>query len=384
MIKQTPRRQFIFAVATLIGMIVGAGTFGLPYVSVQSGFWLSFFYLFILGAAVWLVHLIYGEIILRTQSSFRLVGYTAYYLGNKAKILATFVLFFEYYGALLAYLILGGNFLRILFSFIWQGPEWFWSLIFYFLGILAVIKGLKTVERSELFMAGFLLLMVGVLLIKGWNWISLNNFSATNWSKFFLPYGVFLFALAGSAAVPEMRQIMRGEEKRIGQAIFWGTFIPVILYFLIIFAVVGISGPATTENALEGLMPYLGKGVLFFGSIFGVLAVFTSFLVLSLSLKNIFHQDYKIKPIFSYFLTFSLPLLAYFAGLKDFILVIGLVGAIASSLDGLLMVLIFLKARKKGDRQPEFSLSYPRLAAGFLMMIFFLGLIYQFVYFSTK
>ncbi len=384
MSDKLPRRQFFYAVATLIGMIVGAGTFGLPYVAAQSGFWLSCFYLLFLGLAVLLVHLIYGEVVLRTNASHRLVGYAAKYLGPKAKVLAFGTLLFEYYGALLVYLILGGSFFKTLFGFIWSGPAWFWPVVFFLLGAGAVIGGLKTVERSEFFITGLLLLTVAVLLVKGWPQVSLANFSATNWPQFFLPYGIFLFALAGSAAVPEMRQILRGQEKKLSRAIFWGTFIPIVLYFLFILVVAGVSGPATTENAFDGLLPHFGPGVLYLGAIFGILAVFTSFLVLGLSLKNVFCEDYKLKKPLAYFLTFSVPLLVYFSGLKNFILIIGLVGAVASGLDGLLTVLVFLRARKAGDRRPEYHLPWARPAAGFLMIIFLLGLIYQFIYLSVK
>ncbi|MDD2730739.1 MAG: aromatic amino acid transport family protein [Candidatus Portnoybacteria bacterium] len=378
-------RQFFYAVAALIGMIVGAGTFGLPYIAAQSGFWLSFFYLSLLGLAALLVHLIYGEIVLRTDGQHRLVGYAEKYLGKRAKVAATSILLFEYYGALLVYLILGGSFLKSIFGFFWSGaPVWFWPLVFFLLGIGAIIGGLKSFERSEFLMSGLLLLAVAALAVKGWPQVSLNNFSATVWPKFFLPYGVFLFALAGSAAIPEIRHILRGQERKISRAIFWGTVIPIVLYFLFIFVVVGISGPATTESAFEGLAPYLGREIIYFGAVFGLLAVFTSFLVLGWSLKNVFDKDYKIKKTWGYFLVFSVPLLAYFSGLRDFIFVVGLVGAVASGLDGLLTVLIFLRARKTGDRRPEYRLPLARPIAGFLMIIFILGLTYQFIYLSVK
>ncbi len=41
--------KFLYAVTILIGMIVGAGTFGIPYVFSQAGFAIGFFYLLLLG-----------------------------------------------------------------------------------------------------------------------------------------------------------------------------------------------------------------------------------------------------------------------------------------------------------------------------------------------
>jgi len=53
--------NFIYAVATLIGVIVGAGIFGLPFVSLKSGFFVTAFYLVILSVMMFFVHVFFGE-----------------------------------------------------------------------------------------------------------------------------------------------------------------------------------------------------------------------------------------------------------------------------------------------------------------------------------
>ncbi len=221
--------QFFYAVTLLVGMIVGAGTFGIPYVFSQAGFAIGFFYLIFLGAAVMLVHLFYGEIVLRTEQPHRLIGYAAEYLGSGAKKIAALVVLFEYYGALLAYLILGGRFLSIIFGQ-WLASfkigflaelarfDFFWTLIFFLIGAAAIFWRLRTVAVSEFFMTILLLLVVVILLVKAAPLVSFDNLRTFNLGKFFLPYGVILFALAGSAAVPEMRQVLAGQERKLKKA----------------------------------------------------------------------------------------------------------------------------------------------------------------------
>jgi len=205
-----------------------------------------------------------------------------------------------------------------------------------------------------------------------------------NLSKFFLPYGVILFALAGSAAIPEMRLILQGQEKKLKKAIFLGTLIPAVLYLLFALVVVGISGAGTSPEAIKGLVPHLGGWVIIAGAIFGLLAVFTSFLVLGVAVRQIYYQDYRLKSIWSFFLACIVPIAAYLAGLKNFILIIGFVGAVASGLMGILTVWIHFKARQKGDRHPEYRLAWAKFFGVLLMIIFTLGIIYEFVYLSTK
>src|SRR3989338_3236564 len=261
--------QLVCAVAVLIGTIVGAGTFGLPFVFAKAGFTAGVFYLVALTAVVLAVHWAYGEIVLRTNGSHRLVGYAAKYLGPRAKILATVVALVEYYGSLLAYTILGGEFLRIVLGGFFGGSANFWALIFFALGVLAIGWGLKFISGSELFMTLGMVAVIALIVLKGWPQINYLHFSGGSWRQIFLPYGVILFALAGSVAVPEMRQILAGQEKRLKKAIFWGTIIPAVLYFFFVWAVIGISGPATSEDVISGLVPNLGNWIIQIGAIFG-------------------------------------------------------------------------------------------------------------------
>ena len=376
--------SFWCALATLVGMIVGAGTFGIPYAMAQAGFGLGLFYLVILAGVVVLVHLCYGEIVLRTSGHHRLVGYAERYLGRRAKGLATFTVLFEYYGSLLAYTILGGEFMKIVFGQWLGGSETLWALIFFALGVGAVFCGLKLVSRDELVMTALLIAVVVFLIAKGWPLVSASNFSGFNFSNFFLPYGVILFALAGSAAIPELRQILRGQEKKLKKVIWWGTLIPAVIYLGFAWLVVGISGQVTSEEAILGLVPHLGSWVIYVGAIFGLLAICTSFMALGISLKNMFREDFKLSELISFGLVCAVPLLAYLAGLKSFIFVVGFIGAVAAGLDGLLTILIFLRARKKGDRQPEYHLVGARFLGRLLMAVFALGLIYQFIYLAGK
>ncbi len=376
--------KFFYAVAILIGMIVGAGTFGIPYVFSQAGFMLGFFYLVLLGAAVMLEHLFYGEVILRTNEPCRLVGYADKYFGQWTKKIVTFTVLFEYYGALLAYLILGGQFLSLIFGRWLGGSELLWVLIFFLVGAFGIFWRLNTLARNELWLVVLLLIAVVILLVKGAPLIQAVNFGGLNFSKFFLPYGVILFSLAGAAAIPEMRQVLHGQESQLKAAIIWGTAIPVILYFLFALVVVGVTGSQTTQEAISGLATHLGSWVIILGAVFGFLAVYTSFLVLGVAIKKIYQQDYKMRGTWAFFLACLVPLVAYLAGLKNFVLIIGFIGAVFSGLDGILTLSIYFRARRAGDRRPEYHLPWAKILGLLLIALFGFGIIYQFVFLTLK
>jgi tyrosine-specific transport protein len=373
-------KNFFYALSALIGMIIGVGIFGIPYVLAQAGFLIGFFYLIFLCLVVLVVHLSYGEIILRTHQDSRLVGYGEKYLGRLGKVSAMGIVIFQFYGAMLAYIIAGGHFLNIIFGRFFGGGDFSWALVFFAFGALAILLGLRAVSASEFIMTILLLALAVFFIFKGAPFVSLENLKGFSLMKFFLPYGVIFFSLTGGAAIPELRHILRGEEREIKKAIILGTLIPAVIYLLFALVVVGTTGKGTTEDAISGLVPYLGQNIIFVGAIFGFLAVITSYLMLGLNLRKMFQLDYKLNKLLAWVLVCFVPLIIFLAGFNDFILVIGLIGAVAGGFEGIMTTLIYLKAKKMGDRQPEYSLKLNKVFIFGLIFLFALGVIYQFVY----
>jgi len=165
------------------------------------------------------------------------------------------------------------------------------------------------------------------------------------------------------------------------KAIVWGTLLPIFLYFLFILTVVGVTGQQTSPEAIQGLVEALENHTIIFGAIFGLLAVATSFLVVGLSLKKTFWYDYKINKYLAWVLTCSVPLIAYLCHLRDFIMVIGFLGATLGGLQMVLLILIYQKAKKTGQRQPEYSLKLPALVSYGLILLLAIGVVYQIIYY---
>jgi len=369
-------KNFYSATAVLIGTIVGVGIFGIPYTVARSGFVLGLFFLAILGVVFLLLHLFYGEIVLRTLGKHRFVGYAQIYLGKWGKRLASFTSIFISYGALLAYMIVGGKFLETIFG----GSEFNWSLIFFVVCSLAIFFGLRIIVKIELFMSLFLIIMVFLIFIKGWPVIDLDNLFTLDWKHFFLPYGVILWAIGGLVAIPEMKEIFKENYKSFKKAIIVGTLLPVFLYTIFVLTVIGVTGVETSPEAIDGLVNSLGSSTIILGSIFGLLAVITSFLVIGLALKKIFWYDYGVNKHVSWILACLVPVAAYLLHWRDFIVVIGFLGAILGGLNGILLILIYQKAKKIGQRQPEYSLKIPSIVYYSIILVFGLGIIYQVIF----
>jgi len=369
--------SFLLALSTLIGTIIGAGIFGLPYVVSKSGVVPSLFYFVILGGVVLLLHLFVGEIVLRTPGKHRLIGYSEIYLGSWAKKLITISTVVGIVGTLLAYIIVAGDFLEIVFASMFSVSGTVYSIVVWAVLSLFILKGIQAIAKIELFMNIALFSVIGVILAFAVPHMESGNFIIFDSSNIFLPYGVVLFAFAGWAAIPEITDLFksRREKRGLDNLIVWATIICGLLYVVFSLIVVGVSGVLTSQDALTGLVPLLGNGIVILGALFGLVAIAASFLVLGNYLKNSLRYDYKVPYIVSAGVAILAPIVLFLLGLREFIVVIGIVGALIGTIDGVIIVLIYRKAKQKGERQPEYSLRVPQFVFALIIGILVVGAI---------
>ena len=375
-------RRFLFALSTLIGTIIGAGIFGIPFVVSKSGVVPGLFYFLILGGGVLLLHLFLGEVCLRTTGKHRLIGYASKYLGVWAKVLITFSTLFGVIGALLAYMIIGGDFLNILFSSFIAIPSGVYSVMLWAVLSLFIIKGIQFITRAEFFMNVVLFLVFGIIFFTAFSRVELSHFSLLNSSYIFLPYGIILFALTGWSAIPEIVDVFKKhtEKRKLDNLIVLSSVITIVLYALFSFVVVGVTGASTSKDALSGLIPFLGRDIIVLGALFGLIAVAASFLVLGNYLKNSLRYDYKISGTFAIVATILTPLFLFLLGFREFISVIGIVGIVVGVIEGIVIILLFQKAKTAGDRKPEYEIRIPRILLYVLSILLLGGAIGSFIF----
>ncbi len=369
------------ALAVLIGTIIGVGLFSLPYITAQIGILTMLFYFLILGAVMILISLIYSEVALRTKELHRLPGYAEKYLGSKAKKIAFVSNGFGLTGALLAYLIVGGEFLFSLLSPIFSGSSFIYTLIFFSFGALLIYLGVKSIAKAELFLLVLFFVILGIVFYQGFPLINIGHLFNFDFKYIFLPYGAVLFSLAGTSVIPEIKEILSSNPKKLKKVIILGILISALTYLFFIFLITGITGLNTSPEAIIGLKNVLGNSIVALALIFGLLTVFTSFLTIGLTLKKIFWYDLEINKNLSWFLACFIPLALFIFGFKNFIAVISLTGGVFLGIDVILIILSYLKAKTKGDQKPAYSLKIPNFLVYLLILFFVLGAVYEIIYF---
>lgn len=371
-------KDFFLSSSLLLGTMIGAGIFGLPFVIVKSGLLPAIFYFLILGTVSILIHLFFGEIILRTKEDYRLPGYAKKYLGNNGKIITSFSVLLGTILALLAYIILGGNFLRLLFFPSIDLSYFQFSLIFCFVLLPFLAKETRLVAKAELFSNVAFILIIFLMFALSFNNIDISNFVLFNSENIFLPYGVMLFALTGWSAVPEMAEILKGaERKKLKKSIIFSIVVSIIVYSVFILAIMGVSGKYTSPDTFLGLTPFLNKNIILLGVLAGVITIADSFLILGLYLKNTLIKDYNLKKKTALWVSWGVPLTIFLLGFREFIGVIGFAGTMIGAIEGIAIVSIFKKAKVSGNREPEYSLDVPDFITKALLIIFLIGTIFH-------
>ncbi len=350
--------------------------FGIPYVVYKAGLLVGFLYILGLGLINVLVNLIYGEIILRTPGDHQFTGYAQRYLPGWGKKIALLGVLISAYGVCLAYLVKIGEFLYLVLGVL--SPEFFTFLVFIFTS-LCVYLGIKAVSEAELLIVGGLVFLSFLIPVLGIYKINFSTAELVNLSAIFLPYGVIFGAFGALSVIPELEEILRDEPEKLKKAIVIGSLIPVFVYLVFAFGVVGISGPSVSDDAITGLRAFLSWKVVLLGAILGVLAMGSSYLAVGYALREVWFRDYGFSKWQAVMLALVPPLVLFFLGARNFIQILDVGGAISGGITGFILLLVFERAKNLSSKEPAFSLRVPRYVLSFLYLLFLLGMLFPFI-----
>jgi hypothetical protein len=192
-----------------------------------------------------------------------------------------------------------------------------------------------------------------------------------------MPIGVVLFALLGFTSIPELRQEIKGQEKLLKKAIIIGTLIPIFLYIVFSSIFIGVLGKNVTEVATLSFGPIV--------TILGIFTMFTSFFVLSFSLKDTFKFDLKVSKTTNFIFVSIVPLILYIiVTLFDavgFTEILGIGGAISGGITGISILLMNRRAKSttRNGKDPEIQIPPSWAITIILAIIFLTSIILEFI-----
>ena len=344
------RRQLSLweGIVLIVSGTIGAGMLAIPYAIAQVGLGIGMVYILVIGVLMIGLNLMIGEVAVRTNARYQIPGLANRYLGKAMSTFMSILLYMMLFGVLVVYIIGVGESFDALFG----GGPFQWSVAFFVAAMIPIVVGLRTVKVVELVLMALIFLIITFIAGSAISEIEFQHFTYTSFASLLFPYGVILFGYHGVTAVPEAHSLLVKEPVVFKKAIIYSGLITMAVYALFTIVTIGVLGQGTTQIATIGLGQRLGPHIMWLGNLFALLAMGTSFLMTGVALRDSLVWDYKMKGWISSLIVGVVPITLFLLGLRQFIAVLDIVGGVFVSVEMLLLIVIYWRAKQTGDLEP--------------------------------
>lgn len=296
------------AILLIAGCCIGAGMLGLPVMSALAGFKPSFFMFLISWLFMTTTALLLLEVNLWFKDEVSIISMADKTLGFAGKVAGWLCFAFLFYALGVAYISASGE---LISSFIKEvsGIEiypWIGSFAVSVLFGIFVYLGTHSVDIfNRLLMAGLVLTYV-LLVILGAPHVNPDYLKHKDWSMAALVLPVMIISFGFHNLVPSLTTYLKGDVKRLRLAIICGSALPLIVYLIWEWLILGLV-PVHGEGgflqvvqegniATEVLKTAVGAlWVVDVAQYFAFFAILTSFLGNSLSFVDFLADGLHIK-----------------------------------------------------------------------------------------
>ncbi len=374
--------------------MVGVGMLGLPVATGPGGFIPATMVYLLTWVFMLCTGLLLLEVCTWMPKEANLITMTHRLLGPVGQAICWVVYLFLFFTAMIAHVSGGGSTMGDLINLTFgiQIPEGASMIIYVLLFSPVVYLGTKSVDRFNLFMMMIVLITYLSFVVLSAGHVTLEHLSYANWSQAWPALPVLFTAFTYQLIIPTLMTYMEQNVKKVRLSIILGTSIPLIVYLVWEFLILGIipidkliSAKAAGQTAVMPLKELLQNPWIFnIGSVFAFFVLTTSYVALSLAFLDFLADGLKVKKegfkkIALCLAIFAPPTIIGLIYPGIFITALEYAGGISCALlFGLLppvMVWVgrYIKKYKEHDRQ----LSGGKLMLSVLMLFVFVELVLQ-------
>lgn len=279
----------------IAGTMIGAGMLGIPLVTAACGFVPAC----VITCIVWFFMLCTGLLFLEASlwlpDGCHVLSITEAFFGKIGRYVSGAMFIFLYYCLMIAYIAAGGPLLGSGFAGLGMSLGGIQSLALFMLlfgGIVTI--GPKSIDRVNIILSVSMIVAWFVLLGSGGSEVRFDYLASKNWSKVMLAMPILFSAFGFHNLIPSLCTYLRRDKRALRHAIWWGSILPLVVYLVWQWLIIGAIPKELIAQALREGKPITaifqavtGEGFfVMMGRFFSFFAIATSVLGVSFSLVD--------------------------------------------------------------------------------------------------
>lgn len=304
MSKKANLMRVVSGTFLIAGTMIGAGMLGIPLVTATSGFLPGILVTAVVWFFMYCTGLLFLEVTLWMPDGSNVLSIAGRFFGKGGRLISGGMFVFLYYCLMIAYFAAGAPLLADAFStigFSFTGWEMF-ALFGILFGIIVAI-GPKSIDRVNIIMSIAMIAAWFILIGSGSEEVETLRLKFTKWPAMVMAMPVLFSAFGFHNVIPSLCTYLKRDKKSLRFAVFWGSFLPLIVYVVWQWLVIGavpqevLAKTSEEGTAITSTFGSVTGNPVFanVGRFFAFFAIVTSTLGVAFSMVDFLGDGFKIK-----------------------------------------------------------------------------------------
>ena len=236
----------------IAGTMIGAGMLGIPLLTGVAGFLPGIVVTCVVWLFMYCTGLLFLEVTLWMPDGSNVLSISGRFFGKGGRFVSGIMFIFLYYCLMIAYFAGGAPLLADALGI--SPLSWLSFSLFGLIFAIVVAIGPKSIDRVNIIMSVAMIASWFTLIGGGGEKVEASRLAYTNWSAMVWAMPVLFSAFGFHNVIPSLCSYLKRDKRSLRFAIFWGSFLPLIVYLVWQWLIIGaIPQERITETLKQGI-----------------------------------------------------------------------------------------------------------------------------------